>query len=185
MAAAIPTSEPTTLRAGDTWSWLRSLADYPATSWTLAYTLINAAGKISITAAASGSDHLVTVAADTTAAYAPGTYRVSMRATSGSEAYSSALPDIEVLPNLAAQDSYDDRSHAVKMVEAIESALEGKATGSQIDMIETTIGDRAITRKPELLKEWRDTYRAEAADEARKALIAAGKSAHRAVLFRF
>ena len=69
------TLEPSRVTAGDTITWLRSLADYPASAgWVLSYTLINSAAKISITATASGADHLVTVAAATSAAYTPATY---------------------------------------------------------------------------------------------------------------
>lgn len=172
MAAAIPTSEPTSLRAGDTWSWSRSLADYPASSWTLAYSLINAQGKITVTAAASGADHLVTVPAATTAGYTPGSYSASARVTSGAESYSWELPDIEVLRNLSAETSYDDRSHARKVLDAIEAVLEGRASTDQQSV---TIGDRAIVKMPvsDLLK-LRDSYAGEVAGEERAKRIAAG-----------
>ena len=72
MTAPIPTTEPTELRAGDTWKWTRSLSDYPASIWTLTYVLVQAAVQKSITASASGDDFSVSVAKATTAAYAEG-----------------------------------------------------------------------------------------------------------------
>lgn len=70
-----PTTEPKALYTGDTWSWQRLLPDYLANdSWVLKYTLINAAGRINITASADGEAHLVSVAAATTAAYTAGNY---------------------------------------------------------------------------------------------------------------
>ena len=72
MAADIPTSEPAELRAGDTWKWTKTLADYPASAWTLKYRFKNAAGGFEIIAATAGSDYAITVAASTTTAYAAG-----------------------------------------------------------------------------------------------------------------
>lgn len=163
MAVDVPTVEPTQVRAGDTWTWSRSLSDYPAPTWTLAYSLLNATSKISITASASGADHLVSVAAATTAGYTAGTYSASARVTSGAEAYTVWTGVIEVSPNLAAKTSYDDRSHARKVLEAIEAVLEGRATTDQQSV---TIGDRSIEKMPiaDLLK-LRDSYKLEVASE--------------------
>jgi hypothetical protein len=69
-----PTTEPALLYTGDTWAWTRTLADYPAPTWVLKYTLINAASRINITATADGDAHAVSVAAATTATYTAGTY---------------------------------------------------------------------------------------------------------------
>ena len=64
------TTEPARVTAGDTIAWTKTLSDYPASAgWVLAYTLINAGAKITITAAASGDDHAVTVLAATSAGY--------------------------------------------------------------------------------------------------------------------
>lgn len=163
MAADVPTVEPNSVRAGDTWTWSRSLSDYPAPTWTLAYALLNAGAKISITAAADGTDHLVTVAASSTAGYVPGTYSAVARATSGAESWTVWTGIIEVLPNLAALTSYDGRTHARKVLEAIEAVLEGRASTDQQSV---TIGDRAIVKVPvaDLLK-FRDAYKLEVASE--------------------
>jgi hypothetical protein len=87
MAASIPTDEPSALRAGDTWKWTRTLADYPAGTWTLKYRFKNAAGGFEITAAASGTDHAVTVAAVTTAPYAAGDYQWVAWVEAGAEKF--------------------------------------------------------------------------------------------------
>jgi len=43
----IPTNEPSTIIAGDTWQWSRrDLSDYPASSWTLEYYLLKADNKL-------------------------------------------------------------------------------------------------------------------------------------------
>lgn len=184
MAATVPTTEPTQLRAGDTWSWSRSFSDYPAGTWTLAYSLLNSSGKISITAAADGTDYLVTVAASSTANYTAGTYSGVARVTSGAESYTVWQGSIEVLPNLAAAPSFDDRTHARKMLEAIEAALESRASSSQVDLIQSAIGDRQVMRKPELLIKLRDTYKLEVASEEAAARLAQGFGGRGRVMVR-
>ena len=53
MAQSIPTTEPTRLRAGDTWQWRREdLSDYPATAWTLTYWFRNSTDHLDVSAAA-------------------------------------------------------------------------------------------------------------------------------------
>lgn len=71
MAMAIPS----TLYAGDTWTWTDSLSDYPATTYTLKYALRGyGLTTTDITAAASGTDHVSTVTAATTGSIGAGTY---------------------------------------------------------------------------------------------------------------
>jgi hypothetical protein len=182
MAVDIPTVEPSEVRAGDTWTWERSLSDYPAPTWTLAYALLNAAGKISITAAASGTDHLVSVAAATTANYTPGTYSAVGRVTSGTEAVTVWTGSIQVLPNLAAATSYDDRSHARRVLQAIEAVIEGRASS---DQQEIQIGDRMLKKIPigDLLK-LRDSYTLEVASEESASRLAQGIGGRGRVMVR-
>lgn len=164
--ATVPTTEPNNLRVGDLWTWLKSLADYPANAgWTLAYTLINATKKITITASASGADHLVSVAAATTAGYTAGSYSWMARVTKATEIYTIDEGTIEVLPDLAAATLYDGRSHAQIMVEAIEAAIEGRASALQLKM---EISGRSIEYMgaADLIK-WLSFYRSELAKEGR------------------
>ena len=66
---------------------------------------------------------------------------------------------LEVLPRYDQAANLDDRSHARKVLEAIEAVIEGRATK---DQEEYTIGSRTLKRTPvkELL-ELRDKYRGE------------------------
>lgn len=160
------------MRAGDTWAWTRAFSDYPAPTWTLTYTLINASAKITIAAAADGTNHLVTVLAATTAGYTAGLYSAAGRVTSGSESYTIWQGQIEILPNLAAATTLDDRTHARKVLEAIEAVIEGRASSDQQAV---TIGDRSIVKIPiaELLR-LRDSYKLEVASEEAAARLAQG-----------
>ena len=125
MTAPIPTAAPATLRAGDTASWQISLADYPAgDGWSLEYTLIGASGKITLTSAASGNDHRITVAAATTAGWAPGQYAWQCRAKKGAEAYTVNTCSAEILADFASLTASDQRSFAEKTLAAIEAWIE-------------------------------------------------------------
>jgi hypothetical protein len=125
--------EPTSIRAGDLVTWTRSLSDYPADQgWTLAYTLINASAKITITASASGADHVVSVAAATTAGYATGNYRWIARVTKSTEIYTVDEGSLTIFPNLAALTTYDGRTWDETMLEAIKAAMQGTATATQL-----------------------------------------------------
>jgi hypothetical protein len=176
MTIEIPTNEPLQLRAGDTWKWRREdfAADYPASSWALTYRFKNAAGGFEVVAAADGDQFAVTVAAATSAGYAAGKYAWVAWVESGAEEYTVDNGTLEVLVDLRAglaTAAVDGRSHARKMLDALEAALEGKATASQVDMIQYAIADRSVMRKPELLMEWRDKYRVEVrAEEAAERL---------------
>lgn len=171
MSATVPTIEPASLRAGDFLTWLKTLADYPANAgWTLAYTLINATSKITITASASGADHLVSVPAATTAGYTAGTYQWMARVTKATEIYTVGSGSMIVQQNLAALTTFDGRSHATKMLEAIEAAFEGRASQTQMEM---EINGRRLRHygMDELIK-WRSFYKAEVAKEASAASLA-------------
>ncbi len=163
--STVPTIEPTSFRAGDFLTWSQSLSDYPANAgWSLAYTLINAAQKLTLTASASGADHLISVAAATTASYAAGTYSWMARVTKGTEIYTIASGSMVILPNLAALTTYDGRSHAKTMLEAIEAAFEGRASSTQLEM--ELNGRRIRSYSLKELIEWRSFYAAEVAKEA-------------------
>lgn len=166
MSAAVPSTEPTTFRAGDLLTWSKSLSDYPADAgWSLAYTLINASTKITITAGASGANHLVSVAAATTATYTAGSYSLMGRVTKGSEVYTVVDGlSVEILPNLAALTTYDGRSHAKRMLEAIEAAYEGRASKTQLEM--EINGRRVRELEPADLILWHNRYKALVAQEA-------------------
>lgn len=156
----IATNSPLEIISGDTVQWTRNFTDYPASSsWVLTYVLINSTHKISITAAASGADHLVTLAAAVTAAYNAGTYDWQAYVTKTTERYKVDSGIIVVKPNFATATTYDARSHAKKVLDAIEAVIEGRAT---VDQEEYTIGNRSLRRTPlEDLMKFRKQYQAE------------------------
>jgi|TARA_Y100000310_G_scaffold16994_1_gene16881 hypothetical protein len=74
MAADIPTKEPTEFTAGDSVKWTRTLGDYPASTYTLLYSLRGTAGTFDITATADGDDYSISIPAPTTSGYGAGYY---------------------------------------------------------------------------------------------------------------
>ncbi len=158
MSHPIPSAVPSSVRAGDTVTWRRSLADYPASDgWTLSYVLLSPAAQITIAATADGSAHLVSVAPATSAAWAAATYAWQERVSKSGASHTSSSGTLEILPNFsAATGGLDARTHAQKTLAAIESWIE---TGD-ITVADYTIGDRQLKSIPirELLL-LRDTYR--------------------------
>lgn len=184
MAAEIPTDVPSALRAGDTWKWTRTLADYPAGTWTLKYRFKNAAGGFEITATASGTDHAVTVAAATTGGYTAGTYQWVAWVESGAEKFTVDQGSTVVEPDYragTATAALDDRSHARKMVAQLEAWIEAHGDGVQEYEI---AGRRMKFDKAGLIKQL-EYYRGRVAGEDDAQRLADGKKSRRRLAVRF
>jgi len=75
MTHPVPEAVPATLRAGDTATWRRNPADYPASDgWSMDYILVTAAAQIAIAASVAGNEFLVEVSPATTALWTAGRY---------------------------------------------------------------------------------------------------------------
>ena len=174
-------SEPSTIFAGDTLTWSKSLEDYPASAWTLTYSFVRQGKSISVTASAEGNAHRVSVAASTTATWLPGTYLWTSYATSGSERYTVETGELVIKPNPAAG-GYDTRSYVKRVLDAIEALIEGRAAA---DVDSYSIGGRSLSKMPiaELLK-WRSQYRREYQAEQSADRLARGLGSGRKILTR-
>jgi hypothetical protein len=187
----IPSNEPVELRAGDTWKWSRTdkVADYPSPTWTLKYRFKNQSGGFEIVATADGAGGFnVSVDKATTAALAAGTYAWQAEVDNGTERYTLELGGVlKVVADFftgTASAALDQRTHARKMLEAIETALE--SFGANPVMKSYTIGTRTYMRAeiPDLLV-LRDRYRAEVQNEEARAALADGQPNPRIVRMRF
>lgn len=165
MAVEIPVVVPNEVRAGDTVKFRRELSDYPASAgWVLSYQLINSTTAHSFTATADGDVHAVTVAAATTATWAAGDYKIHETVALAGERYTLAVKVVRVLPDLAAAATADIRTHARKVLDAIEAWLEAKApTAASFEVAGRKLAQYPL---PELLA-LRDRYRAEVTREQR------------------
>jgi hypothetical protein len=134
---------PKQLVAGDTWRWTRSFDDYPAPTWTVTYYFENKAKQFSSAATADGTSQAVSIGATTSAGYPAGNYRWYARAVSGviEETIADENGYLEVLPNPATVGARDLRTFAQRALEAVESAIEGKASSAQLSF---SIGTRTV-----------------------------------------
>ena len=185
MARTVPTTEPTSARAGDTWEWKRTLDDFPAGTWTLTYTLFNSTAVETITASADGTTHVVDVAPTTTQTYAAGRYDWIAQVTDGTDIYTVGKSVIEVLPDLSSQTSYDGRSHARKMLDLINAVLESKATSDEIAIVRADIAARGVQYDIPGLIKLRQQYAAAVQSEDDAIALANGQQTGRFIQTRF
>jgi hypothetical protein len=182
MVYTIPTSEPSTVRAGDTWQWTRDLPDFPA-PWALTYTFWTATSAFSLTAAASGSTHTATVSKTTSAGYAAGRYDWTARVSSDTTQLTIASGVLQVLPAVGL--AMDTRSHARRMLDSINAILEGRATDGDLDVMRTQHGEHSTAWDPTVLMRIRSQYAAAVAGEDSAAAIARGDNPGRHIRVRF
>lgn len=170
----VATNEPLELRAGLNWSWDRNdlSTDYPAPTWTLTYYFKNATASFSFAAVANGVFFRVARTAAQTTPFAAGKYDWVAIVSDGTNKWEVDRGRLNVLSDYVALTFSDNRTHARKVLEAIEAVIEGRASK---DQEEYSIGDRSLKRTPipELLK-LRQTYRSEAAAEEALERIANG-----------
>lgn len=183
----IPTNEPIELRAGLTWQWEREFADFPAPTWVVTYWFKKTGptgANFSLVATASGTKHRVTETAANSSTRTAGEYTWAAVAVSGAEAHEVDRGTLKVLPRYDQAANLDDRTHAKKMLESIETALEGFASGSTVKSY--TIGSRQMTKAdiPELLV-LRDRYRNEVQNEEAASALANGQPNPRNIRIRF
>ena len=183
-------SEPTSVVAGTLVQWKRGdLSDtYAPASYDLIYNirLRNGGGVDKVVTATTATDgsFLVTLNSNITNTMAAGAYvwQAFISRKSDSVKVLVANGDIELLSNLD-QNGADNRSHALIMVEKIQSLLEGRADK---DVSSYSIQGRSLAKMSITdLMMWRDYYRKEVAKENQDALIAAGKASNATVKVRF
>lgn len=174
------------LTAGDTLDFETSVPEYPSSGgWTLKYRLAprSAGTAIDLTATAEGDGYRVQAAAATTATWAAGFYTWTAYVEKAAERYTVGRGQLEIRAastTLAA--GSDGRTHARKVLDAIEAVLEGRAT---LDQQEYAINGRSLKRTPIAdLMRLRQLYRNEVQGEEAAANLAAGLGGARKVQVR-
>lgn len=165
MAPTCCSSPPSAIVAGDSLSWSRAFDDYKASDgWALAYTLVGPTAVYTVNAASNGDDFAVSIAPDTSKTWAPGAYKLVETLSTAGERVTVGITPFTISPDLAAtaDGGADTRSHARKVLDAIEAWLESKAPVAGTFQI----GERQIQYYPiaDLLV-LRDRYRREVALE--------------------
>jgi hypothetical protein len=194
--------EPLEIIIGDTLTWIRrsvqaayqndsGTLDYTdikaSEGWTLKFTAVGKLGIISITAGAdtdNADDFKFTATAAVTAAYVAGDYQWQVTATKTTTRYTIAEGWVTLLDNISGRFAlYDNRSHAKKVLDAIEAVIEGRAS---LDQMSYAIAGRQLSRTPipDLMK-LRSLYKDEYDGEVATARIQAGLASKRKILTRF
>ena len=141
MTCAIPEK----IIAGTTFSQLVTLTAYPAPEWGLTL-LLRGPLKIDVVATAESAQHLLSATAQSTSLWPPGIYWWAARATRGAEVVQVDEGQAVVGVDLASIDEpHDARSHAEKVLSAIEAVIEGRAS---VDQQKYTINNRELWRTP-------------------------------------
>lgn len=151
-SANYPSVEPDTLEIGDRWVWKRTDlgADYAPASYALSYEARrhgDGADVFTITASESGTDYVIEVASTTTDDYEPGTYAWAAYITRSSDSERMRVGEgtWQLRRDLAAEDGADPRSHARRVLDAIEATIEGRASKDQSAY---SIEGRSLSRMP-------------------------------------
>jgi hypothetical protein len=136
---------PNSIRAGVTFSRTVCLKQYQAPLWALSV-LLRGPKAIDFASVPSGSDHLLTVDAATTATWTAGDYVFAVRAVSNGTVMEVETGLVTVQPDIAAMaDGTDTRVHAQRVLAAIEAVLEKRATQ---DQMRYAINNRELWRTP-------------------------------------
>ena len=183
-----PTSEPNELQLGDFWAWKRTdlSTDYPTASYALSYefNLVDGstAANSTLTATESNDEYIIEVS--NTTSYTSGEYNWVSYITRSSDSARIKLSEgfTEIQENYATTTS-SVRSHAKKVLDAIEAVIENRATMDQSSM---SIAGRSLSRLTiDELLQFRDRYKAEYLKEVKKARIKNKKDSGNTIKIRF
>lgn len=158
---------PAKIPAGVTVEIPVTLTAYPAPAWQLALAL-RGPGVIDLQSAPDGATHIFSETATVTADWVPGAYWWQLRATDGTDVVEVGTGQTTIAADLSKiTEPHDGRSHAEKVLSAIEAVIEGRAS---VDQQAYTIQGRSLQRTPlaDLLT-LRAKYRAEVRAEQQAA----------------
>ena len=183
-----PTSVPNELQLGDYWAWKKDKLynDYPLDLYSLSYefNLVDGSTASNFTLTATEANNTYYIEESSTTSYTKGEYNWVEYITRTSDSARIKLSEgfIEIQENYATTNS-SVRSHAKKVLDAIEAVIENRATMDQSSM---SIAGRSLSRLSidELLL-FKDRYKAEYLKEVKKARINNNKSAGNNIKVRF
>lgn len=150
--------------AGDAYDFDTTVPGYSAASgWTLFIRFAGVAANgtpFSLTSTPNGDAHRIQVTAAASASWVPGEYGWNSWVENGAgERHSVSSGTVTIKPNpqtIAA--GTDQRTHARKMLDAIEAVLEGRATSDMSSYM--VAGRQVILLSPDALVRWRGYYQA-------------------------
>ncbi len=83
-------------------------------------------------ATVDGDEFVFIISASETSSWSAGLYSAVLRVRSGENVHQPYSGRLTVLPDVAASDSFDPRTQAEKMLEAIQATLANRATTDQL-----------------------------------------------------
>jgi hypothetical protein len=176
MSNQIPKQEPQSMIAGDAYVWRIEDDAHPANDgWVLSYRLISTSHNINLTTTADGAVHVVDIASAASANFNAGTYTWHRQFTKDGNRKTVATGILKITPNTVSTTSLDGRSHARKMLEAIEAALEGTATANQMHILQVSGLDKSLQQDVGKLLQLRSKYQIEVKREEAAAGIGRGR----------
>ena len=188
MSTNVPSQEPQSITAGDSVSWLKTLADFsPPTGWLLSY-VIRGPSTYRFNATNSGGDYLTYLPAATTANYSAGLYTIQAYVSnSGGYRYSvdTLFPQITIRENPATftESTKDNRSFAARTLAACETALEALAS-RKVAQASVNGQSYSITDITKLIA-LRNRMREEVQSEQDAQNVAAGLGTQKNILVRY
>lgn len=177
---------PNPLRAGDSLSWVESSDDYaPADGWDLRYVLIGQGLRLTLLSGADGESHGFAVEPEITSALAAGRYAWTEHAHhSDGRRVTLATGSVEILADPATVDPAT-LTHARRMLAAIESIVESRASQGELDLVATAFSGHQAQYSLADLRALHRQYAAQASAEDERARLAAGQRSGRFVRTRF
>jgi hypothetical protein len=146
----LPSYFPREIQIGETLEFEKDFDDFPADEWTVTYYVRGAGTGFDAAGTADGTTHSFTVLATTTANLTAGNYYYQALAVNGAEkhlvdeGYALAKASLAVLTTAT---TYDGRSTAKKIVDAIDALMSGTATADQKSYKIAGVGaDRELER---------------------------------------
>tara|TARA_Y100001938_G_C8090046_1_gene434462 strand:- start:2790 stop:3377 length:588 start_codon:yes stop_codon:yes gene_type:complete len=185
-----PTQEPDTLVVGDRWVWRRDdlVSDYPLDEYALEYRFTEDStgntNAFTIAATEAESTYLIEIASAVTANLVAGDYQWAAFIIRSSDSQRVVIDQgrTEILPNLQ-NTTADLRSHAKKVLDAIEAVLENRASQDQMSY---SIAGRSLSRMSiDDLMTFRNRYRSEYLREIKLARIKNKQDSGNTIKVRF
>lgn len=169
-----PTIEPTIIRAGQYYTWQKTLADYSAPDWTLKYTISGSAGGslAAKSATGSGTTHTFVLTAAETAALSKGIFKLFGWVENGSTKIPISTTTLQVLANLFTAVTADQRTDNQIILDAIIAVIKGRATKAHVEI--AIAGRNIMLLSPAELYKWQKFYEYEVQKELDAEQVANG-----------
>ena len=135
--------EPTTIVAGNSYSWTREWSDFPATEYTLQYVYTNQQHTFSVNGTPNGAAFDVTIAPATSSTWNAGNYTWLALLTKAGERITGDNGTARVLPDPASA-PVDYRSQLERILADLWSAYERMGQKGAMEAA-VNMGERSVT----------------------------------------